>query len=149
MTITTIDAVVTDVVFVTELHGLLSFQISICQIRRTRNLRVGIACHTRQNDRYGNACLSNIICSAMKYLCHLVMSETLKVIVRPHPACLQDEGTASRNYFYFYLRTANQLLILIFAKSRKFRKYVIQDTSNSKKYDFSPALCKFSLNKFR
>jgi hypothetical protein len=47
VTVTAIDAVVADVVFVTELNGLLALKELVCQIRRTRNLRVGIACNTR------------------------------------------------------------------------------------------------------
>jgi hypothetical protein len=78
MTITAVNAVVARVVFMRELHGLLPFQIPVCQIRRTSDLRVGVTRHACQNDYHCNARLRNIICSAMKYLCHLVLSETLQ-----------------------------------------------------------------------
>ena len=79
MTIAAINPVIADVMFMAKLNRLLLLNIAPGQIRRTRNLRVNVKCNAAQKHRHDKTRFGDIVCSAMKNLCHFY-SLTQKLI---------------------------------------------------------------------
>ena len=102
VTISAVDAVITDVVFVTELHRLLLFQVSAREIRRAGDLRINIKRRSRKNDAKDHAYPRDVICTLVKKLRHYQVSRTRRLpMAKPHR---MPGGWGRRAQ---YLRTVN------------------------------------------
>ena len=71
VTVSTVDSVVTRVMFMAELYRLLSLQILIREVRRTGDLRIRKKSKSAQDDDHPDADAGNIIRASLKELCHL------------------------------------------------------------------------------
>jgi hypothetical protein len=74
VTISAIDAVVTDVVLVAELYRLLPFQVTACQVRRTGDLRVRKKSQSAKYDSRQHGYPGDVICTFIEELCHFSKS---------------------------------------------------------------------------
>lgn len=70
VTVTTIDAVITDVMLVTELYRLLSLKIATGQVRRSGDLRIDVKRRPRKNNAEDHAYPGDVVCTLMKKLRH-------------------------------------------------------------------------------
>jgi len=71
VTISTVDAVVPRVMFMTELNGLLLFEVTPRDIRGPGNLRVDQKCRRAKNSHRHHADPGYIVCTFVKELSHL------------------------------------------------------------------------------
>lgn len=79
VTVTAVDAIVTDVVLMTELHRLLLFEIAARQIRRASDLRINIKRRPCKNDAEYHAYARDVVCTLMKKLRHYQVSRTRRL----------------------------------------------------------------------
>jgi hypothetical protein len=71
VTVSTIDAVVADVVLVAKLNRLLLLQVPARQVRRSGDLRVNVKSRPRKNNAENHADPGDVVCTLMKKLRHL------------------------------------------------------------------------------
>ena len=70
VTVAAVNAIVTHVMLMAELHRLLFLQITARQIRRPRDLRIRKKRSPGQNDNRDHAYPGNVVCTFLKKLCH-------------------------------------------------------------------------------
>ena len=70
MALAAVDTVVARMVLMAELHRLLLFHVSACQIRRPSNLRVDVKRRSRKHNAQDHADPGDIVRTLMEKLCH-------------------------------------------------------------------------------
>lgn len=71
MAITTIDPIVTHMVFMAKLNRLLFFHVPACQVRGTGNLRVNVKRGPGKDHAQYHADPGNVVRASMEKLCHV------------------------------------------------------------------------------
>jgi hypothetical protein len=71
VTVTTVDAVIANMVLVAKLHGLLARHALVGDVRRARNKQDDSQGKSAERDRYEQTKPRNKICTTMKNLCHV------------------------------------------------------------------------------
>ena len=83
MAVTTVNAVVADVMFMTELNGLLLFEKLSGQIRRPGHLCVDIKRYSGQYNNHHHADAGNVVCTSIKKLPPSLLSLAERVVKVP------------------------------------------------------------------
>ena len=82
VTVTTVDAIVTHVVLMAELHRLGPFKIASRQIRRAGDLRINIERRPCKNDAEYHAYSRDVICTLVKKLRHYQVSRIRRFAIQ-------------------------------------------------------------------